>query len=128
MTGQFAVQRMKIPPWKIHSDGATGAVQDCHLIFQFPCVCRIDACLRAVIEEPFKPCVSERLDHPYTVSPLDTTVNRKSCLSRSGAEPECAANPALCSKKEQLKYFRPAENRECADKSQRIQCAVAQKG
>src|ERR1035441_7941236 len=93
MTGQFVVQRVKIPPWKIHSAGAGGAVQNCHLIFEFPCVRRVDACLRAIPEEPLKPRVSERLDHPYTVSPLDTTVNRKSRLSRQGVEPECTSGP-----------------------------------
>jgi hypothetical protein len=80
MTSQFAAQRVKIPPWEVHISGAGGAIQGCQLILQFSRVRWVDACLRAVSEEHFKPCVPERLDHFPTVSPADTAVKRKSAM------------------------------------------------
>ena len=126
MTGQLLVQRMKIPPWKIHPAGSSRAIQDCHLVFKFPCVSRIDACLRAVPEEPLKARVLERLDHTSTVSLIDTAVNGKGAPSRpakSRMRSPVPKEPRPCSTKQQLWCVGPAEDRDCADKGHRIQRA-----
>lgn len=44
VTSQLALQRVQIPSGEVHAVRASGAIQNCQLIFEFDCMSRVDAC------------------------------------------------------------------------------------
>jgi hypothetical protein len=88
VASQLILQRVKIPSGKIHAVWGCGAIQSRQLIFEFGCMCRVDASLRAGQEEFFQSCVPEGLDRAHTVSLSDTEVNR----ATSGGESSLCKN------------------------------------